>query len=398
MKKIFFIFLYFPAVLSAQQPFFADTLTKYCLLEHLGLRATDTIPRIAFDTTSVLNCNGFGIKELADLASFPNLKSIHLSHNSIQDVTVLASLPQLRFADLSNNQLKSIDVLAFPESDTFTLVVGGNLIRDFSLFNNNAFSVFTLIGTSLQRDTNAMIRLNYLKAIPDTNNCNTFKIKYVGWTNSTMTPIIQLGNGTQVTGIADGYTHTVHYTYSNAGTYMISFGISDSIKRDTIRAEILPLPTITYRNDSLISSGLGSYRWLYNNVLLDSITTRAFKPTKSGTYKVVLKSPSGCILISAPLGIALVAVDNISEQIGIRASPNPFQETLNLEYELPQSSNVVIQLTNLTGQTVYMTSRNQQAAGKHQLQLPVNLVPNGLYLLTIKTDFGAFSSKVLKNN
>ncbi|MEN9613247.1 MAG: Leucinerich repeat [Bacteroidota bacterium] len=273
MKNILFIILFLPFVLSAQRTVFTDTLTKYCLLEHLGLTANDTIPTVALDTTTVLNCSGYGIKTITDLASFSKLRSIDLSYNALQDVTILASLTDLRYANLSNNLLKSIDVLAFPESDTLTLVVGGNYIRDFSLFRNNTFSIFTLIGTQNQRDTNPTIRLNYLKAIPDTNNCNSFKIKYAGWTNSNATPMIKLGNGTQVNGIADGFTHTLNYSYSNAGNYVISFSIGDSIKKDTVQSELLSVPTILYRNDSLISSYLTGNQWFYNGVLMDSIKT-----------------------------------------------------------------------------------------------------------------------------
>lgn len=393
MKNILFVILFFPVVLSAQRTVFVDTLAEYCLLEHLSLRVGDSIPQRAFDTITKLNCSGFGLSQIVDFAPCQNLKSINLSYNNLNDVTILASLPKLRYADLSNNQLSSIDVLAFPASDTLTLLVGNNYIRDFSLFFNNTFAIFTLIGTQNQRPTTPIIRLNSLKSILDTSVCNRFTIKYSGWTNSNLTPLLKFGDNTQENAIADGFTHTVTHTYQRQGKFIITMSIGDSLIRDSVVTEILANPTLIYRNDSLISSYRTGNKWFYNGVLVDSITTYAFKPKKSGNYKVQVKSISVCISTSNEMNITLTSNKELLYTELVTIYPNPTNGQFMLEIKDGITlNNAKVTIFNIIGQV-----KVQQTFSGQKILFDLSKQPQGTYFVELKTESGVkITRKILK--
>lgn len=77
--------------------------------------------------------------------------------------------------------------------------------------------------------------------------------------------------------------------------------------------------------------------------------------------------------------------------------PNPSNSDFNLEYVLPQNSNVEITVLNLMGQTIKTIKPEMQIEGTHKAKISMEGVANGLYLLNIKTDFGIFNTKLLKN-
>jgi len=64
----------------------------------------------------------------------------------------------------------------------------------------------------------------------------------------------------------------------------------------------------------------------------------------------------------------------------LRAYPNPFHESIKLEYELPQAAVVSLQVFALSGQRVAVLPPAFKAAGRHQLQLDMGKLPDGLYL------------------
>lgn len=66
------------------------------------------------------------------------------------------------------------------------------------------------------------------------------------------------------------------------------------------------------------------------------------------------------------------------------ALPNPAGSTATLRYELGQSAPVSVTITNLLGATVHTVSTStRQAAGTRELQLPVQNLANGVYLVRL---------------
>ena len=65
-------------------------------------------------------------------------------------------------------------------------------------------------------------------------------------------------------------------------------------------------------------------------------------------------------------------------------------------YELPSESLVKLYLTDLSGSRVMRLVNERKSAGKHQIALPSGKLSRGIYLLTIESEFGIKTVKVIK--
>jgi hypothetical protein len=86
------------------------------------------------------------------------------------------------------------------------------------------------------------------------------------------------------------------------------------------------------------------------------------------------------------------------KDIDIKAVPNPFDKTINVQVRLKTAENVRIRLVDLTGREVYTTTE-QLGIGGHSILIRVpTALPKGMYVLEVKTDTEQlFQKKLLKN-
>jgi hypothetical protein len=102
---------------------------------------------------------------------------------------------------------------------------------------------------------------------------------------------------------------------------------------------------------------------------------------------------------SKPLFVALVRVENGTHKnaiTGLRVSPNPFTEVLNVEFTLPVSAKVEVQLVSVDGAIVYRNPAGKLGAGHYLLPLqPKNIAP-GTYLVKVLNGTHTTSTKVIK--
>ena len=76
--------------------------------------------------------------------------------------------------------------------------------------------------------------------------------------------------------------------------------------------------------------------------------------------------------------------------------PNPFNPQTTINYALPKSAYVQIEVFNILGQRVATLVKSHKKAGKHVVQFNAARFPSGLYLYTIKAaDFYAVKKMVL---
>lgn len=99
-----------------------------------------------------------------------------------------------------------------------------------------------------------------------------------------------------------------------------------------------------------------------------------------GQYMVYLSKK-----VSKPAGTVLATKrQKDAAALQLVALPNPAGSTATLRYELGQSAPVSVTVTNLLGATVHTaTTATRQAAGTRELQLPVQHLANGIYLVRL---------------
>jgi subtilisin family serine protease len=81
----------------------------------------------------------------------------------------------------------------------------------------------------------------------------------------------------------------------------------------------------------------------------------------------------------------------------LKVFPNPFNEQINIEVELPQALNADIRLFNSQGQTVATLAGIDLALGKNRLVLNnLDKLPAGIYMLQVTDGYYSLTGKVIR--
>ena len=83
--------------------------------------------------------------------------------------------------------------------------------------------------------------------------------------------------------------------------------------------------------------------------------------------------------------------------------PNPFNDLISFQYNLVESANVSIEITDVIGKQVINTNIGKQSEGYHEWEwkatdLKGNKVPSGIYFYKIKADDFSYEGKIIKQN
>ncbi len=104
-----------------------------------------------------------------------------------------------------------------------------------------------------------------------------------------------------------------------------------------------------------------------------------------------------------PLEITVIGTSGIKDEANLQPEtasitalyPQPFNSTLNIEYQLPGASPIKVSLIDLGGREVMQKQFDRLEAGSHRMELSADQLGSGLYLLRIEGNFGNLSSKLV---
>jgi hypothetical protein len=77
--------------------------------------------------------------------------------------------------------------------------------------------------------------------------------------------------------------------------------------------------------------------------------------------------------------------------------PNPFGQSIRIEYRLDEDCPVTLTLFNQLGQTIQVLSNEYQSAGHHPAIWNASGFPSGIYLLQLKTGKQVITKKIIKH-
>ena len=105
--------------------------------------------------------------------------------------------------------------------------------------------------------------------------------------------------------------------------------------------------------------------------------------------------------ISAPSAMmnfettCLTGAQNLASQLRLAVAPNPFRETLGIQLELERAQSVGYLLYNAAGQLL-LEKQEDLAQGAQQSSLSTTALPAGLYWLSVRTERGVATVRVIK--
>ncbi len=140
------------------------------------------------------------------------------------------------------------------------------------------------------------------------------------------------------------------------------------------------IPTISQNWNSLTSSSPVGNQWFLNGVLIQGATDQFYEAAQTGNYTVVV-TINGCSTSSAVFQVLSIGLNEISGDV-VNIYPNPVNHTLQISMQDIRFDE--LNVTDITGRIVYTSSIANKAL-QSVISLPVSGLPNGIYILELKS-------------
>ena len=163
-----------------------------------------------------------------------------------------------------------------------------------------------------------------------------------------------------------------------------------------------------------------NYFWNFGDGTTSTLKNPTHEYSGNGPYSIILKvSNDSCtsvfcdtVLFSGSPGISegkwkLKVVDgkvisgikiNSDEKISLQNYPNPFNRSTTITYRIALTTQLELSIYNLLGSRIELIETATKAAGTYNLEWNAQQLPEGIYLLQLKTDKQIITRKIIINN
>jgi hypothetical protein len=174
---------------------------------------------------------------------------------------------------------------------------------------------------------------------------------------------------------------TVTYTKQRASIPASRFNVDNKV---TFKASVVPAP----------ASGT-KYTWYFGDADSSSFSTTKsdsaeFIYNRKGNFRVrvVVLTPDGCettysdtVNVSVGVGIN----EELSAKFNLNAYPNPFANNAFISFNLENSTDMIVTVTDVLGRTISNIDLGKLGVGKHEVELNENLFTSaGTYFIKVK--------------
>jgi hypothetical protein len=141
--------------------------------------------------------------------------------------------------------------------------------------------------------------------------------------------------------------------------------------------------------NSTPSSGIGA--WQRVVVDLGAFVT---DPSVIVRFKAISGAGNDLYIDAVNLSNSPLGIKENSLLSSLNIYPNPFSNNTNIVFELAQSADVKLNVTNVLGQTVYSSAQGTLPAGQNTLSLNAASLSEGMYFINVTTSGYTISRKV----
>ncbi|MBX3045210.1 MAG: T9SS type A sorting domain-containing protein [Candidatus Kapabacteria bacterium] len=123
----------------------------------------------------------------------------------------------------------------------------------------------------------------------------------------------------------------------------------------------------------------------------------------SGLYKadILIGDPHhGPITVPIEILVSMVAdvyESSDNNSLMLQAYPNPFNSTTVINYTLPESQYVIINLLDIRGSQIKVLANEFQTEGIHRINFDGSELPSGIYFITLNTQSYSIVRKLIIN-
>lgn len=222
---------------------------------------------------------------------------------------------------------------------------------------------------------------------------------YVNWNNG---PIQWYKDGVAITPL--GINDSLLVNGDGAYTVQItnSFGCSTTSQAFNVSYNPPPSVTASVTGNCVFTVAVApagnfyTYQWIQSGTQISGATTNTYTSTAVGDYSVmVTNTQTGCSTLAFMPFCNPVAIENNAILSDVNVYPNPTQGTLNISMQLNSAQNINISLHDFIGKEMARNPLGQQV-GEVQTQFDMTNWAKGIYILSIETEAGIFSQKVVK--
>jgi PKD repeat protein len=138
--------------------------------------------------------------------------------------------------------------------------------------------------------------------------------------------------------------------------------------------------SIKFNNTSLNAD---KYLWDFGTGDKDTATNPTYVYPADGTYTVKLYALSGCGNDSTTITVTVTDVPKVARKVEAKVYPNPAQNTVNVEFNVPVTENVKVSVIDITGKTVAAAAELDGAFGQQNVSFNTSDLSNGVYFINI---------------
>ncbi len=160
-----------------------------------------------------------------------------------------------------------------------------------------------------------------------------------------------------------------------------------------------PQPFIVESGDTLTCTpAFATYQWYQNDtmVTVPGFNQQILITQSSGNYTVVVTDDNGCTGESNIIEHSQSSIEDLALNAIISIYPNPTNSVFTFNVQFEGYENLRLELTNTLGQLIIPVEDVKDVMTVKR-DYNLNHLPDGMYMLTLRTDKGSVTKRIVKN-